>query len=980
MNEKRQRKEDFKRLKSLVKKHPRLFARLAALEIESGKLKAAKKRLVQGIADFPDHTSAKTLLAECLSTMGDHETSLKLWEDIVYSEPFNSRARAGYVRELAFLERTGEMAEAIADYYGLDPLDDEISDRHQEALLRQIRSQNAAIRVWNPQWHPGDFTPAGEIARNVAARLDLTPTRESLPEEFRPKADEEIIEQLVGELEAVAHATPAGGDAAAVEGDSDEQEAVDALFDEGESLETELSEDKSDEDVELEELPAEEEVALEEIEGEEPTEAETAEGEEEEELEAAGDETSAEEEPKEAVVEEEEAEAEAEAETEEEKETEEGLPEEEPEPEAPDKLVEALEHVGVDAEGMSDIEGLVDELMTDPPYLVEEPVIEMSKSAKPIPEKAEEPAEEEKPETTETPGIDVSVEADLQEAGGEESGEPVHEELEGELTQDTLDEALASAPEEEVTETADEEELPSEEELASFAEEETEPSTVEETDEPSKAKSQDDLEVLIAERQSAETEPETEETPVSEEKPEEPSGGESMSQADLDTLIESRKAAEAEGETGEEAAVEEEETPEELTEPEVAEEETLAGLDTPKDETEDTQEAEGEPESQTRSDLDALIASQSAEVAREEEAEGEAEEETAADEEEIELPADPRQSSPNSSLSQDDLDSILREDSGKAAEVSYDFSGDEDEEGPPAFVAEELEGELDQKALDSLMGTEEHGPPDFHENMPDDDLPQEILDDVFKDAEAVEEGEAGTGESSVEEIEELEAVSEEPTAAPEPPDEAPTPSLEDLQKKLDELELISEEHKTSTAEGEFDAETEDLDRLLAQMSGLEAQKEAEETVAEEESDAETAEGINLEKELPPPDLDELEILDTDTDTEEAEVPDEPVVDEVPDEAPKPPAEEPGSIPTEALADAMRTAPPIRTVPRPVVEAEEIPPEEFKGPLTKTFAQLCLAQGKLDHAEYVLGKLLASAPADAALIALQQKIDEKRAEG
>jgi len=196
----RELKAEHKRIKRLVKQEPSLFARLASIELSLGMQKAAKRRLLAGLRDFPDQMSARIVLAECLSLQGEHEASLKEWEEVIHAEPFNQKARAGYIQELAFLERTDALSDALAELYLVDPFDQEIEGRHKELLLQAIRKRHPSIRAWHSQWHPGDFTQLGAISRAVAYFRELTPRRDALPDGFEPQLDDSTVDAILSKL------------------------------------------------------------------------------------------------------------------------------------------------------------------------------------------------------------------------------------------------------------------------------------------------------------------------------------------------------------------------------------------------------------------------------------------------------------------------------------------------------------------------------------------------------------------------------------------------------------------------------------------------------------------------------------------------------------------------------------------------------------------------------------------------------------
>jgi hypothetical protein len=69
-------------------------------------------------------------------------------------------------------------------------------------------------------------------------------------------------------------------------------------------------------------------------------------------------------------------------------------------------------------------------------------------------------------------------------------------------------------------------------------------------------------------------------------------------------------------------------------------------------------------------------------------------------------------------------------------------------------------------------------------------------------------------------------------------------------------------------------------------------------------------------------------------------------------------------------------------PRPTPEEREpeLSPEEFRGPVTKTFARLCLAQNKVEHAAAIVRRLQEKAGDDPEVQALHQEVKQRLAGG
>lgn len=422
MKQSRELKAEHKRLKRLVKQEPSLFARLADVELTLGKTKGALRRLENGLDDYPEHTSARSIYADCLSQLGDHESSLKQWEEVIYAEPMNQKARAGYIRELAYLERTDSMSDALAELYLIDPFDDEIEERHKDSMLQSIRSRHPAIRAWNPQWHPGDFTGLGAVARAAVYSNNLLPKRDHLPDGFEPSLDEAAMQALLEKMPK----GEVGQDLEASIGEMVGQGSeADVAFDEDDITDALDSLGLDNEEIDV--------VAVEPDQTEEAEERALSALLEDDDAAAAEDQV-----------------------------VDEADEEEEPEPEPPvqdNPLIAALKAAKVDTEGMVDIESIVNQLDVEEVPIVEPPDIEagMDEEEEEITQIAEEVVEEETPAKSAEPEDEITqdeLDALMIESDGEQepavtepdppSIEEPTEALGGPLTQDQLDALFSS--------------------------------------------------------------------------------------------------------------------------------------------------------------------------------------------------------------------------------------------------------------------------------------------------------------------------------------------------------------------------------------------------------------------------------------------------------------------------------------------------------------------------------------------------------
>ncbi|MCB2199173.1 hypothetical protein KQI63_07185 [bacterium] len=425
MNQSRELKAEYKRLKRLVKQEPSLFARLADVELTLGKTKGALRRLENGLNDYPDHAAARSIYADCLSAIGDHEASLKQWEEVIYAEPMNQKARAGYIRELAYLERPDSMSDALSELYLIDPFDGEIEERHKDSMLQSIRDRHSTVRAWHPQWHPGDFTGLGAVARAVIYSKDLMPKREPLPDGFEPSLDENAMQALLERL-------PMG------EVGDDLEQSLGAMVEESAERDADFDEEDLAETLDTLGLD-DEDIGARAVSPDQTDEAE------ERALSALLEDDKQDSPTSDDPV--------AEVETEEVPQAEEVEDEEPEEPDNP--LIAALKAAEVDTEGIVDIEQIVNRLdqtedpIVEPPDL-EESVVEVEEESIEIAEEA--PAEDEVPADAD---MEEEITQDDLDALKIESEGSEAEALDGPMTQDQLDalfqpaEPAASEPPEE---------------------------------------------------------------------------------------------------------------------------------------------------------------------------------------------------------------------------------------------------------------------------------------------------------------------------------------------------------------------------------------------------------------------------------------------------------------------------------------------------------------------------------------------------
>lgn len=177
-----------------------MFTRIASLEIEMGKLDQASQRLTEGLQKDPDNSGAHLLLAQTNTLMDKQEAALHEYEETLRLDPQNMHARVAYIELLNKLGRTSMELAAHTRLYELSPADESIHNRQKELIDASMADLFGETHEWQNDWHLGDFTEIGGLSRAVCAELDLTPHRSELPKQFNPVVDETIVSLLVARL------------------------------------------------------------------------------------------------------------------------------------------------------------------------------------------------------------------------------------------------------------------------------------------------------------------------------------------------------------------------------------------------------------------------------------------------------------------------------------------------------------------------------------------------------------------------------------------------------------------------------------------------------------------------------------------------------------------------------------------------------------------------------------------------------------
>jgi hypothetical protein len=981
-------KAEYKRLKNLVKKSPRLYPRVAALEIELGKVKSARKRLKRGLKLNPESTVAKSLLAEALSRLGQHEASLKEWEDVIDAEPFNQQARNGYVRELAHLEHFRAMSESLSELFYIDPFNTETADRQKEIILRSIKRKHAKVRVWDSDWNIGDFTGLGALAKKVTDELNLSYKRHNVPKKFIPEIDQTIYAELIRKLPKQDQAPV---DSERIDRGDDYYASLEEAINSGVGIKDDVSSDIQFEETSSDISENDSKTILDSI--------------VEEELETASDENIEilEEVPNENWVDLEDLEEEVVEEN---------------------KLQTALDLAGVDIDEVVNLEPLMNKLIDDDISLVEKPVIVRKEDRK----KKVEPATK----TTESiPKADevVEIKNDLEKSEAIKVTQNQLDKLESNVAPDAtavkqadIDSAIGQSLQETPIEptTPESSGIPSQDALDQLVETQKSKAPPKESSGPM---SQNDLDALVAA-----TKAEKLAAPIAKPEPVKEDSG-PMSQNDLDALIAATKAeksatpkAKPEPEPEKEdsgpmsqndldaliAATKGVKAPEPTPEPEPEKEDSgpmsqndldaliaaTKGVKAP----EPTPEPEPEKEDSgpmSQNDLDALIAATKGVKASEPTPEPEPEKEDSGPMSQNDLdaliaatkgvkapePEPEKEEEASGPMSQNDLDALIAAKKGvKAPEPTP--------EPEPEKVEDELSGPLSQDFLDSLT-VEQPAIVDFNDEISDIEekplsISPEDVENIISakktgdlDEIEVDNSEVRSTPSSQDKLEDLIEEKKEELEQSDQVDQSEMPAFAnfedlefyDLEKPLSQSDLDT---ITTGAKGdiEFEDKSEkkrkyrkpptqrDLDILIASGAIKRVdQSDSDETSAPEKavgtlsfSELQNSLASDSDKENELPSI--VESADSTDDLQETKV--------IGEDKP-----------------FLKPSRPLRPVPPPPPPGEEeTSPEEFKGPKTKTFAKLCLAQGKIDHAAVIVKHLIEKSPDDSEILDLQSKIESR----
>lgn len=171
-------RDEIAKLQEEYAKHPegRLFVHLAEAYRRSGELERARDLLQQGLQQHEDYLSARILLAEVHSELGDDEQARATWVAVLEQDEENERALRA-LADLAYV--AGRQGEALSHYRRLQELgmdDDEVRNLIQELDQVPARGEVASPRgvttseVDDRTTRPADRSAARKEEPRQAAR------------------------------------------------------------------------------------------------------------------------------------------------------------------------------------------------------------------------------------------------------------------------------------------------------------------------------------------------------------------------------------------------------------------------------------------------------------------------------------------------------------------------------------------------------------------------------------------------------------------------------------------------------------------------------------------------------------------------------------------------------------------------------------------------------------------------------------------
>lgn len=134
-------RDEITKLQEEYARHPegRLFVHLADAYRRSGDLERARDLLQQGLQQHDDYLSARILLAEVHTEMGEAEQARVIWREVLEQDPENERALRA-AADLAYL--SGHHQEALTHFRRLQEIG--MDDDEVRALVRELDTALAA--------------------------------------------------------------------------------------------------------------------------------------------------------------------------------------------------------------------------------------------------------------------------------------------------------------------------------------------------------------------------------------------------------------------------------------------------------------------------------------------------------------------------------------------------------------------------------------------------------------------------------------------------------------------------------------------------------------------------------------------------------------------------------------------------------------------------------------------------------------------
>lgn len=201
-------KNEIKQLKKRAKSAPKLFARIASKEIQSGAYKAARKRLKKGLKTYPDYTVAIGLLAECEEHLGNFDEAKELWEKVYRTDPAHFKAVSGYASHMDKVNDRSNYDRILFENAGINPFNEDVQGILRRSILMEAVKKNRHLKAWKKEWHPLDFLESGQTVLAIGRKTGIIQSDPDIPGNICPEIDEELVDASISMIEQLQKELP----------------------------------------------------------------------------------------------------------------------------------------------------------------------------------------------------------------------------------------------------------------------------------------------------------------------------------------------------------------------------------------------------------------------------------------------------------------------------------------------------------------------------------------------------------------------------------------------------------------------------------------------------------------------------------------------------------------------------------------------------------------------------------------------------